>query len=181
MFFVIHLETSWRLATFSSCGQHAVRNNIPFKYICSTFKLVKDIVNVIEMCARLKFHIMFLLRTNFKLAIHLNWWEWWMERWMCEGCWQEMESIYEVFGRCWGHEISIWRYFINFMNSIKHENNSINAFNEMLCSDISKDEDGMFFPACNPAARLPHGLVFGGRFTGLLKYVIRRHICVKHI
>ena len=45
----------------------------------------------------------------------------------------------------------------------------------MLCSDISKDEDCVFFPACNPAARLPHGLVFGGRFTGLLKYIIRTH------
>ena len=71
------------------------------------------------MCARLKSHIIFLCRTNFKLAIHLLWWEWWMERWMCEGCWQDMHSFYEVFGRCWGHEISVWRYFINFMNSIK--------------------------------------------------------------
>ena len=45
----------------------------------------------------------------------------------------------------------------------------------MLCSDISKDEDCVCFPSRNPAARLPHGLVFGGRFTGLSKYIIRTH------
>ena len=62
------------------------------------------------------------------------------------------------------------------MNSIKHETDSINTFNERLCSDISKDEDCVCFFARNPAARLPHGLVFGGRFTGLLKYIIRTHM-----
>ena len=45
----------------------------------------------------------------------------------------------------------------------------------MLCSDISKDEDCVCFFARHPAARLPHGLVFGGRFTRLLKYIIRTH------
>ena len=53
-----------------------------------------------------------------------------------------------------------FKMYIDFLNSIKHETDSINAFNERLCSDISKDEDCLCFPDCNAAARLPHRLVF---------------------
>ena len=71
-----------------------------------------------------------------------------------------------------------FKIFIDIMNSIKRETDSINTFNESLCSDISKDEDCLFFPDCNPAARLPYRLVFCRLCDTFLKEIIKTNIWI---
>ena len=45
-------------------------------------------------------------------------------------------------------------------------------FQQHWCSDISKDEDCVCFPACNPAARLPPRFIICGQKWNGIKMLI---------